>query len=67
MLVDKKENNKKEEMKDHKSIFSIGDYRHNIALKHEADLYSSKVNQLPKQFLSWDDGTKFNPKYKKDK
>lgn len=64
MLVDKTINDKK--CNDNKSIFSIGDYRHNLAMKQEADLYSSKVSQLPKNFLSWDDGTTFNPKYKRD-
>ena len=35
--------------------------------KQQHEYYDSKVNQLPKQFLQWDDGTKFDPKYKRDK
>ena len=50
-----------------KSIFSYNDFRNNVLTKKEHEYYDSKVNQLPKQFLCWDDGTKFNPKYKRDK
>lgn len=49
-----------------KSIFNIGDFRHNVSTKEETQLYGSQVSQLPKKFFDWDDGTKFNPKYKKD-
>jgi hypothetical protein len=37
--------------KENKSIFSIGDYRHNIFSKEEADLYAKKVSKLPKNFF----------------
>ena len=50
-----------------KSVFSYTDFRNNVLTKKQADYYNSKVNQLPKQFLAWDDNTKFNPKYKRDK
>jgi hypothetical protein len=53
-------------IKENKSIFSLGDYRHNLPYKDQTDYFSSKVSSQPKQFLSWDDGTKFNPKFKKD-
>jgi hypothetical protein len=68
VLVDKIFNEKKKKNhSDTKSVFSIGDYRHNLIFKNEADSYSSKVNQMPKQFFDWDNGLKFNPKYKRDK
>jgi hypothetical protein len=60
ILVDKTKNN-------NKSIFSIGDYRHNVPRKEEADFYSQHVSKEPKIFFGWDDGTKFNPKLKRDK
>ena len=50
-----------------KSIFSYYDFRNNVLTKKEHEYYDSKVSQLPKQFLCWDDGTKFNTKYKRDK
>jgi hypothetical protein len=50
-----------------KSIFNIGDYRHNLVLKEDADIYSNNINKKPKQFLAWDDGKIFNQKFKKDK
>ena len=49
-----------------KSIYSIGDCRHNMMLKEDSDLHSSKVSQYPKQMFSWDDGKKYVPKFKKD-
>ena len=50
-----------------KSIFSYGDFRNNVVTKPEHIYYDSKVSQLPKKFFDWDDKTKFNPKFKKDK
>ena len=50
-----------------KSIFSYCDFRNNVLTKKQHEYYDSKVNQLPKQFLCWDDGTKSKTKYKKDK
>ena len=68
VLVDKNTNNPKDTLNNpNKSIYSIGDFRHNLVLKEDADKYSSTVSQLPKSFLAWDDGKKFNQKYKKDK
>lgn len=68
VLVDKNTNNPKDTLNNpNKSVYSIGDYRHNLVLKEDADKYSSTVTQLPKSFLAWDDGKKFNPKLKKDK
>ena len=49
-----------------KSVFNIGDFRHDVLTQKEAQLYGSQVSQLPKKFFDWDDGKKFNPKYKKD-
>ena len=50
-----------------KSVFSYGDFRNNVLTKKQQEYYDSQVSQLPKQFLKWDDGIKFNPKLKKDK
>lgn len=66
VLVDKNINPVKNSQNENKSIFSIGDYRHNLAQKSEADFYSADVSKQPKSFFSWDDGTKFNPKLKRD-
>ena len=49
-----------------KSIFSYGDFRNNVVTKKEHELYDKKVSQVPKKFFDWNDGKKFNPKYKKD-
>ncbi len=67
-LVDKNLNNPKitNLKSEEKSVFSYGDYRHNLPNKEEALKYSSKVSQMPKQFLSWDDKKVFNAKYKRD-
>jgi hypothetical protein len=67
VLVDKQFNEKKFINSDTKSIFSIGDYRHNLNFNNEVNMYSSKISQKPKKFFDWDDGLKFNPKYKRDK
>ena len=50
-----------------KSVFSYFDFRNNVLTRKEEDYYNSKVSQLPKGFFDWEDNTKFNPKYKKDK
>ena len=49
-----------------RSIFSYGDFRHNVVTKKEHEYYDSKVSQEPKKFFDWDDKKRFNPKYKKD-
>jgi len=68
MLVDKNINNPKDVINNpNKSIFSIGDFRHNLVMQEDADYYSSLVSPKPKQMFAWDDGKKFNPKLKKDK
>ena len=68
LWVDKNINpDKHNQVKENKSVFSVGDFRHNLLLKEQADYFSSKVSQNPKSFLGWDDGTKFNPKLKTDK
>lgn len=68
MLVDKNTNHPKETLKNpNKSIYSIGDFRHNLVMKEDTDYYSSLVSHQPKQMLAWDDGKKFNPRLKKDK
>ena len=50
----------------HRSIFSYNDFRHNVVTKKEHEYYDKKVSQLPKKFFDWDDGTVFDPKYKRD-
>lgn len=49
-----------------KSVFNFGDFRHDLMSKKDTEYYGSKVSQLPKKFFDWDNGKKFNPKYKKD-
>ena len=49
-----------------RSVFTLQDFRHNVTTKNETNYFNSKVSQLPKKFFDWDDGKKFNPKYKKD-
>ena len=49
-----------------KSVFNFGDFRHNVMTQKESKEYGSQVSQFPKKFFDWDDGKKFNPKYKKD-
>ena len=49
-----------------RSVFNFYDFRHNVITKDEANYYGSKVSQEPRKFFDWDDGKKFNPKYKKD-
>jgi hypothetical protein len=59
MLVDKKQYNK--------SVFNIGDFRHNVATKENADAFMSNVSKSPKEFNSWYGKEKiFNPHFKKD-
>ena len=49
-----------------KSIFAYNDFRNNVVTKKQAEFYGSLVSQQPKKFFDWDDGKKFNPKFKKD-
>ena len=58
ILVDKDQKNK--------SIFSIGDFRHNIANGEEAKKFSSQVKQEPKNLLAWNDFSVYNPKVSRD-
>ena len=68
MLVDKKLNIKKKPdgYDPSRSIFSFQDFRHAVMTKKEHEFYDSLVSQKPKSFFEWDDGKRFNPKYKKD-
>ena len=69
VFVDKELNlpkNKPVDYNPNKSIFSIIDFRHNVVTKKEHEFYDKKVSQLPKKFFDWDDGTVFDPKYKRD-
>ena len=36
-----------------KSIFSFGDFRHNIRTKDEVDIYNKTASDQPKKFLDW--------------
>ena len=49
-----------------RSVFSYQDFRNDVFTKDEAKYYGRKVSQKPKKFFWWNDGKKFNPKYKKD-
>ena len=55
-----------DKFQDNKSVFSIGDYRHKLHTKEQAETYNSSVSQKPKNFLLWDDGLNYNPKVKRD-
>ena len=67
-LVDKNINNNQDVMNNpNKSVYSIGDFRHNLIMKEDSDYYTSKVSHVPRTMFAWDDGKRFNPKYKKDK
>lgn len=69
VLVDKNLNppkNKYTLYNPEKSIFSFGDFRNNVVSEEERKFNDDKVSKLPKKFFDWDDGKKFNPKYKKD-
>ena len=67
--VDKDLNEKKKSkpvIDESRSIFAIGDFRHNLLTKEQARFYDTKVSQKPKKFFDWDDGKRFNRKYKHD-
>lgn len=49
-----------------RSVFALGDFRHNLLTKEQARFYDTRVSQKPKRFFDWDDGKRFNPKYKHD-
>ena len=69
ILVDKALNSNKLKPIDinpNRSVFNLDDFNHNVITKIESDYYTSRVSQLPRKFFDWDDGKKFNPKYKKD-
>ena len=34
-----------------KSVFSIGDFRHNVVTAEEAEYYSKEVSSKPKKFI----------------
>jgi hypothetical protein len=66
ILVDKESNNPKRDIKSDKSVFAIGDYRHNLPYKTDADYQMSKVSQQPKEFFTWvgDDNKSKSIKFK---
>ena len=49
-----------------RSVFCYQDFRNDVNTSKEAKYYGEKVSQKPKRFFEWDDGKKFNPKFKKD-
>ena len=69
IFVDKDINppkNRKLNYNKNRSIFSYGDFRHNVITEKQHKYYDSKVSQEPKKFFDWDDKKRFNPKSKKD-
>ena len=69
LFVDKELNFPKDKLTEYnpnKSVFSFLDFRHNVVTKKEYEIYNKKVSQEPKRLLEWDDGTVFDPKYKRD-
>ena len=49
-----------------RSVFNYQDFRHNVVTSNEAKEYGSLVSQKPRRFFDWDDGKRFNPKFKND-
>ena len=49
-----------------RSVFSYQDFRNDVVTKEDDKYYGGKVSQKPKKFFEWDDGKRFNPKFKKD-
>ena len=49
-----------------RSVFNYQDFRNNVLTKKEKDLYDGQVSQKPRKFFDWDDGKRYNCKYKKD-
>lgn len=49
-----------------KSIFNLGDFRHNVRSEEERKYNDNLVSQKLKKFFDWDDGKAFDPKNKKD-
>ena len=69
VFVDKELNFPKDKLTEYnpnKSVFSYLDFRNNVVTKKEHEFYDKKVNRMPKRLLEWDDGTVFDPKYKRD-
>ena len=66
LWVDKNLNVDRNKYNPQRSIFSYMDFRHNVVTKEQAEYYGSLVSQSPKKFFDWDDGKRFNPKFKKD-
>lgn len=44
-----------------KSVFSIMDYRHNLATQEDSLKYMKDIPKEPKKFFNFDDGTRFVP------
>jgi hypothetical protein len=66
LWVDKNLNVDRNKYNPERSIFSYMDFRNNVVTKEQAEYYGSLVSQMPKKFFDWDDGKRFNPKFKKD-
>lgn len=49
-----------------RSIFSIGDYRHNLAFEHECEENQLNISNEPKKFFDWDDKRDYDNKKKRD-
>jgi hypothetical protein len=59
MLVDRDQFNK--------SIFNIGDFRHNVTTREVADMYTANISKSPKEFMTWRENERlFNPRFKTD-
>ena len=59
ILIDKEQNK-------NKSIFSSGDFRHNVITNEDAVNNAVFVKKNPKSFFNWNDDTVFHPKFKRD-
>ena len=48
--------------RNNKSIFSIGDFRHNVSFKDDMIKYQEGISEKPKRFFDWDDVKRYDPK-----
>jgi hypothetical protein len=63
-LIDKN-NLKKNDWFHNRSIFAIGDFRHNVLSEKDVNDYQKDLSLQPKRFFEWDDGKVYDPKKKK--
>ncbi len=60
MLVDK------HNITQEKSIFSLGDFRHNVMTKETTESNMINLQRSPKRFNQWTNDDIYHPKFKRD-